>query len=135
MRLTVQLFIRKFPKSSFRRPMEGRGLGREKTEKGFYLWPLSFNELDEEVMENGRSVPKRDRIPQIMVPDLKNSGLKPYVTYTAEDVFEPPMQSKDFFDMFYAPAIEAEAKSIPLEDIPSSETRESKLSSFFAWKK
>ena len=100
--------------------MEGRGLGRDKTKKGLYLWSLSFGELDEEEVEYGRNVPTRDRVPQIMVPDLQNCHLKPYVTYRAEDEYEQPMQSKDFFDMFYAPTVEAEATSVPLEDIPEA---------------
>lgn len=126
--------MRKWPKSSFRRPMEGRGLGKEKTEKGFYLWPLSFGELDEEVEEHGRNVPKRDRIPQIMVPDLKNCDLKPYVTYRADDIYEPPMESKDYFDIFYAPMIEAETTNVPLEDIPD-QNQKSNLFSLFSRKK
>ena len=134
MRLTLLMLIRKWPKSSFRRPMEGRGLGREKTEKGLYLWPLSFGELDEEVVENGRNVPKRDRIPQIMVPDLKDCTLKPYVTYRAENIYEPPIESKDYFDIFYAPMLEAEAANVPLEDIPDA-NKKSRILSLFSSKK
>ena len=132
----MHLLIRKKPKSSFRRPMENRGHNRDKTiQQGFYLWPMSFGELDEEVMEHGKSVPKRDRIPQIMIPDLENCYFKPYVTYRAENEYEPPIQSKDFFDMFYAPNVEAEATNVPLEDIPNPEQNKSGLLSFFSRKK
>lgn len=41
-----------------------------------------MGELDEEtVNEFGQTVPDRDRIPTIMVPDLKKCALKPYVSY------------------------------------------------------
>jgi len=135
MRLCLQLFMRKWPKSSFRRPMEGRGFGKDKTNQGLYLWPMSFGELDEEVVEHGRKVPKRDRVPQIMVPNLQDCHLKPYVTYRAEGEYEPAIQSKDLFDTFYAPTVEAEATNVPLEDIPETEKSSNSLLALFSRKK
>ena len=135
MRLGLQLLMRKYPKSSFRRPMEGRGAGREKTKKGFYLWPLSFGELEEEVVIHGRRVPNREMVPQIMVPDLKDCKLQPYVTFRAEGVNEPPIQSRDLFDMFYKPNLEAEITNVPLEDIPHADDKESNFFSYFTKKK
>ncbi|XP_002122326.2 uncharacterized protein LOC100185051 [Ciona intestinalis] len=117
MRLTLSLLQRMYPKSSFRRPMEGRNMRRKKQ---LYLWPMTFGELDEEIEEDGRRIPVRDRVPEVVVPDLKDFLLKPYVTYRAEEIHQPPTQAKDLFDAFYAPAIEAELQNVPLETVPES---------------
>lgn len=115
MRLTQLLLRRPFPKSSFRRPMDGRNLGKKKP---VTMWSLSLGELDEEETVDGRSVPVRSKVPVIHVPDLKDFKLKAYVTYRAEDTHEPPMESKDFFNIFYAPEIEASDKNLTLETLP-----------------
>nr|CAB3263978.1 39S ribosomal protein L41-B, mitochondrial-like [Phallusia mammillata] len=132
MRLTSFLQVllrRRFPKSSFRRPMEGRNRGRQKP---VTLWSLSLGELDEEETVNGQTVPVRSKVPIIMVPDLKDFKLKPYVTYRAEKVHEPPLEARDFFNMFYAPEIEAKEKNLTLENVPSDSDNEEKTrSSFF----
>jgi len=115
MRLTLLLHGSK--KSKLRRPMQGRTFGRK---KDLRLWPNHFNELDEEVEINGIKQATRDRVPEIIVPDLKNFSLQPYVTYRADDVYEAKLESKDLFDVFYAPQIQAEAQNIPLETLQSN---------------
>ena len=93
---------------------------------------MTFGELDEEVEINGVKLPSKNKIPVIMVPDLKSFSLKPYVTYRAEDIFEPAMQSKDYFETFYAPAIEAEMQNVPLESLPKSNIESKEHGGFFS---
>ena len=114
MRLT--LLLRGSKGSKLRRPMDGRTFGRKKELRA---WPMHFGELDEEIEVNGIKQPTRDRVPEIIVPDITDFKLKPYVTYRAENVYEAPLESKDLFDVFYAPQIQAESQNIPLETIDS----------------
>ncbi|XP_039269051.2 uncharacterized protein LOC120344036 [Styela clava] len=112
---------RRTPRASFRRPMQGRYTDRKKEPKP---WETSMGELDEEeVNELGQTIPVREKIPMIMVPDLKDFNLKPYVSYKAEKHHEPPLQAKELFDMFYAPQIEAEMSGTKLETIPEPEEK------------
>ena len=49
--------------------------------------------------------------PQIIVPDLTGCELKPYVSYRAGEIEEPPLTAKSLFDAVYAPTIAKLAKA------------------------
>lgn len=120
MRLNTKLLMRmrkQLKETKFRWPiMEGRTLGSKV--KPLHWSDTDFGQLEEEVNYFGHMIPARDRVPIIMVPDLTDCELKPYVTYLAENEYEPPLEAKDLFNAFYAPKIEAEAENVPLETIP-----------------
>lgn len=126
MRLTLLLLTRKPPpnnmrnhnqtKATFRRPMQGRYANRQREPK---TWDITMGEIDEEIInELGQTVPMREKIPVIMVPDLKGFELKPYVSHKIAKHHEPALQSKDLFDMFYAPKVQAEFAGTKLEPVP-----------------
>lgn len=43
--------------------------------------------------------------PELIVPDLTDFKLKPYVSYRAGDIEEPPLTAQKIFDKVYAPEI------------------------------
>lgn len=112
--MRLSLLLHGAKKSKLRRPMDGRTFGRKKELRA---WPNHFGELDEEVEMHGVMQATRDRVPEIIVPDLKDFRLLPYVTYRADGVSEAKLESKDLFDVFYAPQIQAEAQNIPIETL------------------
>lgn len=102
------------PRPNFRRPMQGFIDPKHQAN-----WDTSLNEIDEEEQnELGQVVPVKEKVPVIMVPDLKDCKYQPYVTYKVEKHYEPPVTSKDLFDMFYAPGIEAEVTGVQMESVP-----------------
>ena len=115
--MRLSLLLHGAKKSKLRRPMDGRTIGRKKELR---LWSNHFGELDEEVEVHGVKQATRDRVPEIIVPDLKDFKLLPYVTYRADDVHEAKLESKDLFDVFYAPQIQAEAQNIPIETLQAN---------------
>jgi len=121
--MRLSLLLHGAKKSKLRRPMDGRTIGRKKELR---LWPNHFGELDEEVEVHGVKQATRDRVPEIIVPDLKDFKLLPYVTYRADDVHEAKLESKDLFDVFYAPQIQAEAQNIPIETLQANNEAERK---------
>lgn len=44
-------------------------------------------------------------IPEIIVPDLKDCKLKPYVTYESEDVYQSEFTAQDLFNAVYSEKI------------------------------
>lgn len=50
-------------------------------------------------------------IPELVVPDLTDFPLKPYVSLRCPDNFEPPVTAKDIFDACLAPQIEEDFKA------------------------
>jgi len=130
MRLALQLWgiPRKKP-GTFRGPLTGKKIDN----KPAVFWSLSFGELEEETTVDGQAVPVREKVPIIMVPNLDSFKLKPYVTYRAEKVNEPPIESRDLFNIFYAPKIEADFKNasgdkqMEVKDAPKKKT----LADFF----
>jgi len=49
-----------------------------------------------------------EMIPELIVPDLTNCNLKPYVSYRTPTITEEPFSAKDLFDVFYKPKIESD---------------------------
>ncbi|CAH1110541.1 unnamed protein product [Psylliodes chrysocephalus] len=46
-----------------------------------------------------------ERIPELIVPDISNCSLKPYVSYRAPDVFQSKFTEQDLFNVVYSPKI------------------------------
>ncbi|GAB1602342.1 39S ribosomal protein L41, mitochondrial-like [Argonauta hians] len=46
-----------------------------------------------------------EMIPHMVVPDLTDCELKPYVSYQVPEVVQSPLTAKDLFDACYAPDI------------------------------
>ncbi|OWR41662.1 ribosomal protein L41 [Danaus plexippus plexippus] len=56
-------------------------------------------------MLNGRFVKVPEMIPELIVPDLKDCNLKPYVSYKAEDVIQSEFTPQQLFDAVYSKKI------------------------------
>lgn len=59
---------------------------------------------------DGKFVPIPEMIPDIIVPDLKDFKLKPYVSYRAPDVVQSEFTAKDLFEVVYAAKIHNDFK-------------------------
>eukprot|EP00090_Calanus_glacialis_P032586 TRINITY_DN53993_c0_g1_i1.p1 TRINITY_DN53993_c0_g1~~TRINITY_DN53993_c0_g1_i1.p1 ORF type:complete len:183 (+),score=48.72 TRINITY_DN53993_c0_g1_i1:43-591(+) len=42
-----------------------------------------------------------EKVPELMVPDLKECDLKPYVSYATNDIYQEELTSKDLFNVIY----------------------------------
>ena len=67
--------------------------------------------------------------PELIVPDLTDFELKPYVSYRTEDIDNPPFTAKQLFDYAYAYKIEESYKNHQVEnfDVPQSSIDEARL--------
>lgn len=54
---------------------------------------------------NGQYVEIPEKIPQLIVPDLTNCELKPYVSYRAPEIHQPEFTSLDLFKSVYSEKI------------------------------
>jgi len=62
--------------------------------------------------ETGRFIHVEEMVPEIVVPDLKDCNLKPYVSYKAEDIGrKEQFTAKDLFDLTYKEQIVHEFKA------------------------
>ncbi|XP_075980205.1 mitochondrial ribosomal protein L41 [Anticarsia gemmatalis] len=55
--------------------------------------------------QNGRFVTVPEMIPELIVPDLKDFDLKPYVSYRADDVIQSEFTAQQLFDAVYSKKI------------------------------
>nr|SVE93376.1 EOG090X0IZW [Moina brachiata] len=76
-------------------------------------------------------VPVPQMIPELVVPDLTGFKLKPYVSYRAEEIEQPPMTPEELFGAVYVRKITEDFKSgklgpdnMPLE--PSADEKRTK---------
>ncbi|KAI8439264.1 hypothetical protein MSG28_013101 [Choristoneura fumiferana] len=78
---------------------------------------------------DGRFVPVPEMIPELIVPDLKDCDLKPYVSYKAEDVIQSEFTAKQLFDAVYSKKIVMDFKQGKLneEGLPLEPSEEEKL--------
>lgn len=67
--------------------------------------------------------------PEIIVPDLTDFELKPYVSYRTEDIDTEPHSAKEIFDYVYADKVEDAYKEHKLEkfDVPQEKIDEARL--------
>uniref|UniRef100_A0A6P7FKS8 39S ribosomal protein L41, mitochondrial n=1 Tax=Diabrotica virgifera virgifera TaxID=50390 RepID=A0A6P7FKS8_DIAVI len=70
-----------------------------------------------------------ERIPELIVPDLRNCQLKPYVSYRAPEVFQSEFTAEDLFNVVYAPKIVKDFNEGKLADDgqPLEPSREEKI--------
>lgn len=78
---------------------------------------------------NGRFVSVPEMIPELIVPDLKDCELKPYVSYKAEDVIQSEFTAQQLFDAVYSKKIITDFKENKLseEGLPLEPSEEEKL--------
>lgn len=65
---------------------------------------------------NGQYVKVPEMIPELIVPDLTNCDLKPYVSYKATDVIQSEFTSQQLFDAVYSKKIFADFKQGKLDE-------------------
>ena len=65
---------------------------------------------------NGRFVKVPEMIPELIVPDLTDCKLKPYVSYKAEDVIQSEFTSQQLFDAIYGKKIVTDYKTGKLDE-------------------
>ncbi|ENN83301.1 hypothetical protein YQE_00340, partial [Dendroctonus ponderosae] len=68
---------------------------------------------------DGKFVLIPEKIPELIVPDLTDCQLKPYVSYRAADVVQSEFTAQDLFNVVYAPKIVKDLKEGKLADVGS----------------
>jgi large subunit ribosomal protein L41 len=56
-----------------------------------------------------------EMIPELIVPDLQDCNLKPYVSYRTADIYQEELSSKDLFNIIYGRKIVEDFKSGKLD--------------------
>lgn len=86
---------------------------------------------------NDKFVVIPEMVPELIVPDLKDCKLKPYVSYRAPDVIQSEFTSQDLFNAIYAEKIIKDHKEGKLEEDgqPKEPTENEKLTSEEAWRR
>jgi len=56
-----------------------------------------------------------EKVPELIVPDLTNCKLKPYVSYKTKDIYQEELTSKDLFNIIYGRKIVEDFKSGKLD--------------------
>lgn len=70
---------------------------------------------DTGITVNGQYVEIPEKIPEIIVPDLTDCKLKPYVSYKAPDVVQSEFTSLDLFNAVYSQKIIEDFKAAKLQ--------------------
>lgn len=65
---------------------------------------------------NGKFVEVPEMIPELIVPDLSNFKLKPYVSYRVNDIDQPEFDAKYLFDVVYKKKIVEDFKKGKLDE-------------------
>ncbi|XP_055381277.1 39S ribosomal protein L41, mitochondrial [Condylostylus longicornis] len=86
-------------------------------------------------VENGEFKEIPEKIPLLVVPDLKDCKLKPYVSYKAPEVVQPEFTSIDLFNAIYANKIvdDFAKNKLDISGNPLEPTEEEKLTPEEAW--
>uniref|UniRef100_A0A182RG04 Uncharacterized protein n=1 Tax=Anopheles funestus TaxID=62324 RepID=A0A182RG04_ANOFN len=90
---------------------------------------------DTGVTIDGKFIEIKERIPELIVPNLEGCKLKPYVSYKAPDVVQSEFTSQDLFNSVYAQKIISDWKSGKLNEdgTPTEPSKEEALSAEDAW--
>jgi len=56
-----------------------------------------------------------EMIPELIVPDLSDTNLKPYVSYATKDIYQEELNSKDLFNVIYGRKIVEDFKAGKLD--------------------
>ncbi|KAM3965842.1 mitochondrial ribosomal protein L41 [Aphomia sociella] len=65
---------------------------------------------------NGRFVTVPEMIPELIVPDLKDCDLKPYVSYKADNVIQSEFTAQQLFDAVYSKKVVTDYKLGKLDE-------------------
>lgn len=78
---------------------------------------------------NGRFITVPEMIPELIVPDLKDCDLKPYVSYKAVNVIQSEFTPEQLFDAVYSKKIVTDFKAGKLDEegYPLEPSEEEKL--------
>ncbi|XP_013200966.2 large ribosomal subunit protein mL41 [Amyelois transitella] len=78
---------------------------------------------------DGRFVEVPEMIPELIVPDLKDFDLKPYVSYKSEDVIQSEFTAQQLFDAVYSKKIVTDFKQgkLDADGLPLEPSEEEKL--------
>lgn len=84
---------------------------------------------------NGQYVEVPERIPELIVPQLDDCKLKPYVSYKTADIVQSEFTSQDLFNSIYGQKIIDDFKNNKLNEdgSPLEPSPEEKLDSDEAW--
>lgn len=87
--------------------------------------------------QDDKYIEVKEMIPAIIVPNLKDCKLKPYVSYRAPDVVQSEFTSQDLFNAVYAEKILNDFKEGKLNEdgTPKEPSEQEKLSADEAWRK
>jgi len=64
--------------------------------------------------------PIPEKIPELIVPDLEDCDLKPYVSYATPDIYQDELTSQDLFNAIYGPKIVQDFKTGKLDESGAS---------------
>lgn len=73
-----------------------------------FNYPLSIDQFRQKLPGyyiEGKFVYIKEMEPELIVPDLTGFQLKPYVSFQAGEIEEPPLTAKAIFDKVYAPEV------------------------------
>ncbi|XP_001360637.2 39S ribosomal protein L41, mitochondrial [Drosophila pseudoobscura] len=86
---------------------------------------------DTGILVDGKFVEIPEKIPEIIVPDLTDCKLKPYVSYKAPEVVQSEFTSLDLFNAVYSKKIveDFKAGSLQADGSPKEPSAEEKLTS------
>ena len=56
-----------------------------------------------------------EKVPELIVPDLKDCNLKPYVSYATKEIYQEELSSKDLFNVIYGRKIIEDFRSGKLD--------------------
>lgn len=84
---------------------------------------------------NGKFITIPEMVPQLIVPDLKDCKLKPYVSYKCPDVVQSEFTSQDLFNAIYGEKIVEDFKNdlLNADGSPKQPTPEELLTKEEAW--
>ena len=68
------------------------------------------------IRHHGRWEVIPEKIPQLVVPDLSECYLKPYVSYKTKDIYQEELNAKDLFNAIYGPKIFKDYKEGKLDE-------------------
>ncbi|XP_017775155.1 PREDICTED: 39S ribosomal protein L41, mitochondrial [Nicrophorus vespilloides] len=86
---------------------------------------------------NGTFYTVPEMIPELIVPDLKDFKLKPYVSYRAPEIYQEELTAQTLFDVVYAPKIKKDhtENKLSADGNPMEPSVQEKQTSEEAWNK
>ena len=76
---------------------------------------FGVQEIGVKLASTGKYVVIPEMIPELVVPDLKDFPLKPYVSFRVPDVTEPALTARDLYDAVYGRKLKDDFETGALE--------------------